>query len=134
MEAALRIALEGHLEEFREYYMLLEPSKTRLFNRIIDGLHVKKGGGESIGQRSESLMVLSSLSRDQATLLSLIRDRVGETSVAVIQPTRPWVWAADLKTGTRMLIDNRRKVRVFEKMRIMAFHNVKELSSGYGGQ
>ena len=129
VEAALRITLEGRLEEFREYYMLLEPSRARLFDRVIDGLGAKKRVEESMGQMSGSLVVLSSLSRDQAALLSLVRDRAGGMSVAVVQPTRPWVWADDLQTGARILIDNRRKLRVFEKMGVRAFPNARAAAS-----
>jgi len=101
LETALKYALNGFENEFVEHYSVLEPEKSRYLLRILKGTKIGKLRRDDIRflhhlNEKNSLILVSSLSGKLDQILRLTQGI--ETSVVILQPTKPWIWSKNLES------------------------------------
>lgn len=123
----VQIALEGRVEEFMDYYMLLDP---RGVSRGFAEKALKRSIDTSSLDASGNGIVVSALSGNPARLMRIIDD-LNETILYV--PTEPWVWKSSLEASYRSKMSHVRLVDRLEKMGVRICYSFDEVLKQVGG-
>lgn len=116
VETALKIALAGNLEEFFEYYSVIEPLKSKALRRISGKITRARDARNKSWRgwdKEQTLLIVSSLTGDPVPLLESIHN--GRTQMSILQPTKPWLWAGGLPDSLRLREHHDKTTRIFER-------------------
>ena len=131
LECALRLVLAGREQEFMEYYSVLEPKCSKYAVRLFAKPELK-GFDRSglmdvaffLGDEERDLLIVSCLSGDPVPLIELV-ERC-ESSVYLVQPTRPWLWAHDLEDSILVWNNYDRIYRALMELGVSVSGSVEE--------
>ena len=98
---SIKLALEGHVQEFREYYSLIEPRAHRVafFQQILqEKIQATERG--FTGEHSASI-IISSLTGDPRIIHETIEENNSQ-DVFLLFPTKPWLWQTSLQKTNKV--------------------------------
>jgi hypothetical protein len=91
---SIKVALEGKIEEFIQYYTLLNLKKPS--NNFIVSVIDETVLPSTLGREYTNIIVISSMLRNPITLLQFIEQSDAQ-KIYLINPTKTWVWQKNLE-------------------------------------
>jgi hypothetical protein len=122
LSVALKISLEYVIEDFFQYYAVLEPTRVDKVRKI---LGVRTPNPINVGPLKDEVIIVSSLHGNPAKILDIIR-KMTRANTRIIQPTRKWLYTTDLDQSVRIYLDNVAKTKILEKVGIKTFRDIVE--------
>jgi hypothetical protein len=119
---ALKITLEYVIEDFFEYYSVLEPTRVDKVRKI---LGVKNPKSLKIKQPLGEVIIVSSLQGNPAKIIDMIR-KTQRSNTRIIQPTKTWLYAKDLSKSVRIYLDYSTKIKTLEKIGLKIYSDIIE--------
>jgi len=116
--AALRMCLGGGVEEFREYYRLVDPVGVWAVDRALGWAPRRVAAAAA----SEWVVAVSCLCGDPAPLLGVLGG-----GGAVLLAGRPWLWAPGLGLAVAVHEGVSRMARALERVGVGVYSDVEEL-------
>ncbi|MFH2112162.1 MAG: DUF58 domain-containing protein [Candidatus Bathyarchaeota archaeon] len=129
LRAALRMCLSGKSEEFREYYHLIEPLKSRVLDPVLEDVWIGSSPQNSFvsSEAPQRVIVVSSLCGDPVPLIKLVEGSRDSGGTAVLRTGVPWVWTPSLGRSVIMYSGIERKTRVLSRLGVDVYSGLEDM-------
>jgi hypothetical protein len=122
LSVALKISLEFVIEDFFQYFAVLEPTRVDKVWKILGVRTPKPVNADPL---KDEVIIVSSLHGNPAKILDIIRN-MPRANTRIIQPTRKWLYTTDLNQSVRIYLDNEAKTKILEKVGIKTYQDIVE--------